>query len=100
MAKKKKAASSKTVVRGFATTSVPKKVTPVEDIVPTELQDLEAAPTAEDKEISQPVAEADAEQERLQSLVDKLQEKTEKEVVRCALTPEHLDETYKTLFCS
>ncbi|KAF8922394.1 P-loop containing nucleoside triphosphate hydrolase protein [Mucidula mucida] len=82
MAKKKKAASSKTVVRGFATTSVPKKVTPVEDIVPTELQDLEAAPTAEDKEISQPVAEADAEQERLQSLVDKLQEKTEKEVVR------------------
>ncbi|KAF9044866.1 P-loop containing nucleoside triphosphate hydrolase protein [Hymenopellis radicata] len=60
MAKKKKAASSKTLVRGFATTSVPKK-----------------APEAE--------TSPDAEQERLQSLVDTLQEKTEKDIVRCAI---------------
>ncbi|KAG6832456.1 hypothetical protein H0H92_001502 [Tricholoma furcatifolium] len=91
MAKKKKT-QLKPVARGFATTSVPKKVTPVE------------APEPEsnmNNDLEQPVVVGEAlagavvipppqdqfdpekvDEQSLQNLVDKLQERTEKEIIR------------------
>lgn len=84
--KKKKTSNTKNVVRGFATTSVPKKVVPVveEDITPappeltSEVNDLSQAGPSSDN--------LDIEQTHLQGLVDRLQEKTEKDIVRLALS--------------
>lgn len=95
MAKKKKT-SLKPVARGFATTSVPKKVIPVEE-QPDE-------PNPDDGIVTQTIAEQtepghpressagidnhsgaldwDSEEQSLQSLVNKFQEKVEKDVVR------------------
>lgn len=96
MAKKKKT-QLKPVARGFATTSVPKKVTPVDE--DTEVTASIAGSVGED-EISQsdkgPTATTDVstqaqadefdpdkvEEQSLQNLVDRLQLTTEKDVVR------------------
>jgi ATP-dependent RNA helicase DHX29 len=90
MAKRKKT-QLKPVARGFATTSLPKKVVAVDgagedlsDVIPEQssVQKLEgsddalsANPKTEDAQDA-----GDAEERSLQVLVDKLQEKTEKEV--------------------
>ncbi|GLB36275.1 putative P-loop containing nucleoside triphosphate hydrolase protein [Lyophyllum shimeji] len=93
MAKKKKT-QLKPVARGFATTSVPKKVTPVETPEPEER--TVHMPEAEEKvEVEQgknvvavPSTQSDefdpdkVEEQSLQNLVDRLQEKTEKEITR------------------
>ncbi len=79
MAKKKKT-QLKPVARGFATTSIPKKVVQVEP-------EPEPAPPTE------PIAEAstadpvpgvtlDAEEQALQDLIEKYQDRTEKDVCR------------------
>lgn len=95
MAKKKKT-QLKPVARGFATTSVPKKVVPEEE--PPSGDDLIAS-TGDESALkptipgggqgSQPVAPVEdeydpdkAEEQSLQNLVDKLQDRTEKEIVR------------------
>jgi ATP-dependent RNA helicase DHX29 len=94
MAKKKKT-QLKPVARGFATTSVPKKVVQPEDqpdspedagTVDGETHNIEDARWTGDGTGVQPHAvEFDpdkVEEHSLQNLVDKLQEKTEKEIVR------------------
>ncbi|EIN14170.1 P-loop containing nucleoside triphosphate hydrolase protein [Punctularia strigosozonata HHB-11173 SS5] len=91
MAKKKKTAL-KPVARGFATTSVPKKV--VQEQAP-EAEESSAEPTLESGVSTHGTASAavkpdvvdgldpvKAEEQSLQNLVDKFQEKTEKEIVR------------------
>jgi ATP-dependent RNA helicase DHX29 len=103
MAKKKKTAL-KPVARGFATTSVPKKVVePVEDVVDSSTaaedantSDATASHQGNGAAPADSVAVLSAEEQALQSLTEKLQEKTEKEVIRvvkvimlfmfCALT--------------
>lgn len=94
MAKKKKT-QLKPVARGFATTSVPKKV------IPQEVPDVADAPEdilnnevkvdrPGDSDDAIPPDQKDefdtdkAEEQSLQLLVDKLQDKTEKEITRCA----------------
>lgn len=99
MAKKKKT-QLKPVARGFATQSVPKKtidaksedpdteasVTPAEDIVTT--PEASASLTSGQTSTLHPLVGQDqfdpeqAEQQSLQNLVDKFQERTEKEIVR------------------
>ncbi|KAG5648098.1 hypothetical protein DXG03_007133 [Asterophora parasitica] len=94
MAKKKKT-QLKPVARGFATTSVPKKVTQAEvleaengvsDAVVEEVKaDLWKGKTAAAVVPTAPSDEFDpdkVEEQSLQNLVDKLQEKTEKEITR------------------
>ncbi|RDB29553.1 putative helicase C15C4.05 [Hypsizygus marmoreus] len=93
MAKKKKT-QLKPVARGFATTSVPKKVTPPEapDVEDAALAGQEEETSVEERQESSDIAapltqkeEFDldkVEQQSLQNLVDKLQEKTEKEITR------------------
>lgn len=94
MAKKKKT-QLKPIARGFATTSLPKKIVPeslpqpsVEPETPVEdaTQSTEAD-TGDKSEPSTSPAKEDlnamsAEDTFLQSLVDKLQDKTEKEISR------------------
>lgn len=93
MAKKKKT-QLKPVARGFATTSQPKKVVPLpeepEAIPEANAVDTEPAPT-DSAGATTPVASQDpvddfdpekVEEQSLQNLVDKLQEKTEKDIVR------------------
>ena len=90
MAKKKKT-QLKPVARGFATTSVPKKVAPVEPepladsgIVQSDENPL-IAETQEGQDTSKTsniVPEVDPEQELLQAYVDKHQERTEREISR------------------
>ncbi|KDR85121.1 hypothetical protein GALMADRAFT_131855 [Galerina marginata CBS 339.88] len=95
MAKKKKT-QLKPVERGFATTSLPKKNLPevslVLDSIPVEPSNDQSQTTRKEKEqdkelpSTNPVnANTDvqlAEEQNLQNLVDKLQEKTEKEISR------------------
>jgi ATP-dependent RNA helicase DHX29 len=88
MAKKKKTAL-KPVARGFATTSVPKKVVePVEEVNPETVEEIasaEAATSQGDGDIVPLSSNGPAlslEEQSIQVLVDKLQEKTEKDVVR------------------
>ncbi|TRM65724.1 P-loop containing nucleoside triphosphate hydrolase protein [Schizophyllum amplum] len=91
MAKKKKTAL-KPVARGFATTSVPKKVVPVEPVeepAPTETspeEESQEAPYVEGDAAGDANKAADSglsdEEQVLQALVDKLQDKVEKEVTR------------------
>lgn len=96
MANKKKKASLKPVARGFATTSVPKKVVPVEedlDVAPSVASSVdEEAAKAENGSVSSgatpappPSDEFDpdkVEEQSLQNLVDRLQTITEKDIVR------------------
>ncbi len=89
MAPKKKKTQLKPVARGFATTSVPKKVveTPKEPETP-EPQDVprtsEEQPngTAQGQDGRTDAAALSEADQALQSLVDKFQDKVEKEVVR------------------
>lgn len=84
MAKKKKT-QLKPVVRGFATTSVPRKAT-AEEVSAADGQTHQAADVQEDKEGDDTVDKKDAEETLLQSYVDKLQERTEKEISRYRYT--------------
>lgn len=95
MPAKKKKTQLKPVARGFATTSVPKKVSPPPEPV---IEHPEHAPTVEsalqgrkaisDASTSQGAADSvasttlDEGQQASQILVDKFQEKTEKEISR------------------
>jgi ATP-dependent RNA helicase DHX29 len=94
MPPKKKKTQLKPVARGFATTSVPKKVVPVvEDPlpeVPTDTGDTSSAAqhaagpkesTADGGTVEEFSLEK-VEEQALQNIVDKLQEKTEKEINR------------------
>jgi ATP-dependent RNA helicase DHX29 len=96
MAKKKKT-QLKPVARGFATTSVPKKVLPAElneqmevgvDVAETPGVENGTTPVVPSPEHPVPHAGDDefdldkVEEQSLQNLVDRLQEKTEKEIVR------------------
>ena len=95
MAKKKKA-SLKPMARGFATTSVPKKVVPVEedpDVAPSVAGGMdEEVAKAEDGSISTSATPASTpsnefdpdkvEEQSLQNLVDRFQSTTEKDIVR------------------
>lgn len=86
MAKKKKT-QLKPVARPFATASVPKKVDPV----PEEVQEVQEEPPILDNNVdgkgdvavvSDEVKALMEEEQVLQGLVDKLQDKTEKEINR------------------
>jgi ATP-dependent RNA helicase DHX29 len=96
MAKKKKT-QLKPVARGFATISVPKKVIHIEEVAVDDVKTNSAdeGPVAkvdveqEGDASSKAPAQSDefdpdkVEEQSLQNLVDKLQEKTEKEITRC-----------------
>lgn len=91
MAKKKKT-QLKPVARGFATTSVPKKV--VEASVPDEPATPRLPPstgTQTPVDTQEPPQEtpdpASLHEQLLQNVVDKLQDKTEKEISRYWFTP-------------
>lgn len=102
MARKKKT-QLKPVARGFATVSVPKKTTPAEVLegkpkegfvtsslkdgtVSDEHNEMEEAPTTTNATTTDIFDPEKVEAARsLQNLVDRLQEKTEKEVLRYAL---------------
>lgn len=92
MAKKKKT-QLKPVARGFATTSVPKKIAPANlesseataesrtaqsDLNPSLVEPLEVAESSQTRGAPQ----ADPEQEYLQACIDKHQERTEREINR------------------
>lgn len=93
MAKKKKT-QLKPVARGFATTSVPKKAVSTEEIAPLVASgesDVEEPRTGKPLEAASSTTGADqapefdpqkADEQSLQNLVDKLQEKTEREISR------------------
>jgi ATP-dependent RNA helicase DHX29 len=91
MAKKKKTAL-KPVARGFATTSVPKKVTQEPEPEPEETAAVaEPEEVAHNDNASKEPIKADGtyefdpekvEEQSLQNLIDKFQDKTEKEVAR------------------
>ncbi len=99
MAKKKKS-QLKPVARGFATVSVPKKVVPIEaedpvmpdSVVIPSTSSIMNGETGNERAVSrdQSVEEMEdfdpekVEEQSLQNLVDQLQEKTEKEIVRYA----------------
>ncbi|KAG6911865.1 hypothetical protein DXG01_000112 [Tephrocybe rancida] len=111
MAKKKKT-QLKPVARGFATTSVPKKIIPVEVVeaesnADTNLEEptipdtgelpagLPSGPSNVDDEFDPEKVE----EQSLQNLVDKFQEKTEKEVTRAVKAIEMDRRFSKTLPC-
>lgn len=85
MAKKKKAL--KPVARGFATVSVPKKPAPLEqhqDIAET-ADDAPGAQNSDAQPASVPIPQTDLavlEENALQAIVEKFQDKTEKDTVR------------------
>jgi ATP-dependent RNA helicase DHX29 len=90
MAKKKKTAL-KPVARGFATTSVPKKVEPQDEPEPESTSLVDEVTATSNEAQAQDTGTGSAlpgtasltpEDQLLQDLVDKLQEKTEKEIVR------------------
>ncbi len=87
MAKKKKT-QQKPLARGFAVTSIPKKAPPLEQgDVKGEEPSIVKTPDAQDAQHHEPVEDEvlncqKAEERSLQDIVDKLQEKTEKEIVR------------------
>lgn len=91
MAKKKKT-QLKPVARGFATTSLPKKVVPVVDDEPDSsslggdgAQAVlgEVKPSDTNAAVQNDEFDVDKlEEQSLQNLVDKLQEKTEKDIIR------------------
>ncbi|KIY72745.1 P-loop containing nucleoside triphosphate hydrolase protein [Cylindrobasidium torrendii FP15055 ss-10] len=97
--KKKKSNASKGPARGFATTSVPKKVVPVVEEPPVEepAEEPEAAAT---EETASSAVGLDPFQTRLQSLVDRLQDKVDRDVLRAIQTVEvekRYSETLPTL---
>ncbi|KAI0670050.1 P-loop containing nucleoside triphosphate hydrolase protein [Trametes maxima] len=87
MAPKKKKTQLKPIARGFATTSVPKKVVdvPKEPELPAASDLPDASNNASDATNETPKANALAlseEEQSLQSLIDRFQDKVEKEIVR------------------
>ena len=98
MAKKKKAL--KPVARGFATTSVPKKPAPPEQPQDT-AEDAEGPPVAQSSDIpAAPVVLpqtdlAVLEEAALQAIVEKFQDKTEKDTVRSVKVSFSLGRTKK-----
>lgn len=102
----------KPVARGFATTSIPKKAVqteeiapPADDVSPSDGLVTEAADASADSDqaaLQDPVkldAEQSDEQQFLQVMVDKYQEKTEKELSRTikACSPSHPAPVPRTL---
>lgn len=94
MAKKKKT-QLKPVARGFATTSVPKKVTPkeaeemetparnkIEESITSVSGETPGGDTTASSTLHDGLDPDKVEEQALQNLVDKLQEKTEKEIAR------------------
>jgi ATP-dependent RNA helicase DHX29 len=87
---KKKKSQLRPVVRGFATTSVPKKVSVPELAPEVDSQDDRDGDIGKPPEVEQEtngvlVAQGEderSEEQSLQNLVDKLQEKTEREITR------------------
>lgn len=89
---KKRKTQLKPVARGFATTSIPKKTVQAEEITPpadevptTDRLVTEAAEASADQGVLRDSEKLDAEQgeqQFLQIIVDKYQEKTEREVSR------------------
>lgn len=92
--KKKKSNASKGPARGFATTSVPKKVAPVVEEPPAEepIAEPEAAP--ESSEPTSSTAGLDPFQTRLQSLVDRFQDKVDRDVLRAIQVSRHASICY------
>jgi len=99
MAKKKKT-QLKPVARGFTTTSLPKKTIPTPEVLFDKIMPdlLESSPDASAIASEDGYASADVvankvanhnnvEEQHLQGLVDKLQEKTEKEIMRYSSDP-------------
>lgn len=90
MAKKKKT-QLKPVARGFAVTSVPKKTIQVDEdrdeslTVPSEPHIEEKGSSAAESSANAERDSVSPEEQALQSLVDTLQEKTEKEISRHVL---------------
>jgi len=94
MAKKKKT-QLKPVARGFATTSLPKKIIPTLEVFPDNPDLLESLkpdasnPATEENGTASPAVAANedsnhnnVEEQYIQSLLDKFQDKTDKEVLR------------------
>lgn len=93
MAKKKKS-QLKPVARGFATVSVAKKVTPIEEELKTEVApttQTEGSTTSEGTEnpfthavqsVNDQWDSEKAEEQSLQNLIDQFQDRVEKEIVR------------------
>jgi ATP-dependent RNA helicase DHX29 len=92
---KKKRTQLKPVARGFATTSVPKKVLPdpILDTCPTTSSSIQSTPEDQPTDtVKGPTTTTVASNEEfdpdlvdeqsIQNLIDKFQEKTEKEIVR------------------
>ena len=96
MAKKKKT-QLKPVARGFATTSLPKKIIPTPEVLSDKIMPdlLKSSPdtaiaseygsASPDNVASKEANHNPIEEQYLQDLVDKLQEKTEKEILRYSL---------------
>jgi len=94
MGTKKKKTQLKPVARGFATTSVPKKVIPVADVAedsgpPADLKEFEVEgdPSSSSSDVTKNTEDASGQtlddvDASLQGLVDKFQDKTEKDIVR------------------
>lgn len=86
---KKRKTQQKSIHRGFAVTSIPKKAppepTPKDDSdAKVESASTEVSHTAQTHELVQDetLSRQNAEERSLQELVDRLQERTEKEIVR------------------
>jgi ATP-dependent RNA helicase DHX29 len=86
--RKKKKTQLKPVARGFAVTSIPKKAPP--ESPPTSQDEGESPPLESPQQVARPdgpvedeaISRQRAEDQSLQVLVEKLQERTEKEIVR------------------
>ena len=101
---KKKKTQLKPVARGFATTSVPKKVLPdpIPDTCPATSSSIQSAPEDQPTDTVKSLGTTTASNEEfdpdlvdeqsIQNLIDKFQEKTEKEIVR--YHPSHLCVVY------
>lgn len=86
MAKKKKT-QPKPLARGFAVTSIPKKAPQEQGNATGEEPSAVGTPDAKDTQNHEPVEDEvvkgqKAEERSLQEIVDKLQEKTERDIVR------------------
>ena len=81
---KKKKTQQKPVARGFAKTSIPKKAPLEQSDATADEPSTVGTPDALDAQHHEPVKDEvfNAEERALQDIVDKLQEKTEKEIVR------------------
>lgn len=99
MVKKNKRTQLKPVARGFAVTSIPKKVQPEtppnQDDVKGDLAPPEFPQVVQPHEVAEDEATSrrKTEERSLQDLVEKLQDKTEKEIVRTVKVELHMSWT-------